>query len=74
MIIYKFPTQFHKQKSYQKNLIKMFWENSLDLKTINQGGVTCEDIMITFFIRLAKLKLFNRYRKQKMELLNFGKN
>lgn len=70
----KLPVQFHIKKLYRKKFDKLFLGKSLDLKTINQGGVPSEITRITFFIRVAKVKLLTCFTKQKVKLRKFGKN
>ena len=62
------------KKLYRKKFDKLFLGKSLDLKTINQGGVPLKITRITFFIRVAKVKLLTRFPKQKVKLRKFGKN
>jgi hypothetical protein len=53
---------------------KLFGEKALDLEILNQGGVPLKSGSVMLFITGVKVKLFNRFPKQKTKLLKFGIN
>ena len=73
-MVRNFRYNFVHRNYFEKKFDKKFLRKSLNLKTINQGGVPSEITIIKFFIRIAKIKLFYRFTKQMMKLLKFGKN
>ena len=63
--------QFRMQQLHRKKIRYIFLGISLDLKTINQGGVQIINGVL-FFISGAKIKLLYRLTKQKVKMLIFA--